>query len=135
MLSYEMVIREFTLQLYRKLESAIFTGLTADALHGIYHEVSTDVLNFLPLVAGADSNHSCATSEPGPDPAWGVFKDDAVGRGEAQLARCKKERIGRRFARLQALVVCGDRHLGRDNPNTRHAPERCHKPMSVIPLV
>ena len=119
-----MLVRKFSLELYCKLEPTVFTGHTSDTLHVLYHEVSTDMFNLLPLVAGADGDYGCTASEPGPDSARGVLKDDAVRCREAQLARCEEERIGRRLSRLQALVICGDRHLGGYDADARHASER-----------
>ena len=89
------------------------------------------MFNLLPLVAGADGDNGRTASEPGPNPARGVFKDDAVGRAEAQLPRCEEERVGRRLARLQALVVCGDRHLGGNDADARHASKRYRQTQSI----
>ena len=118
------------LEPYCKLEPTVLTGNTADALHVLYHEVSTDMFNLLPLVAGADGDHSCTACEPGPDPARGVLEDDAVRRGEPQLTCCEEEWIGCRLSRLQAFVICGDRHLGRYDADARHASERCRDKQS-----
>lgn len=120
---YNITIHKSFSESYRELEPTVFTGLTAYAFHVLYHEVRTYMLDLLPLVASADGDHGCIASEPGADPTRGVFKDDAVGRGEAQLARCKEEWIWRRLSRFQAFVIRSDRHLGRYDTDAGHASE------------
>lgn len=74
------VLHASSSELYHKLEPAIFAGLASNALHVLYHKVSTDVFDLWAAVAGADGDHGCTASEPSSDPARGILKDDAVRR-------------------------------------------------------
>ena len=106
-----------------ELEAVSF-GDDLNLLHRVDDEVRAAVLDLRPLVARADSNNRRARGNARANTRWRVFKDDTALRVVPELLRGEQKRVGRGLARLEALVVRGDRDLWRGDANAGHAAVR-----------
>ncbi|PIL22392.1 hypothetical protein GSI_15080 [Ganoderma sinense ZZ0214-1] len=80
-------------------------------------------------MARAHRNDGRARRDARADARGRVLKHDTPLRIVPELLRCEQERVGRRLARLEALVVRGDRDLRGSDADTRHATVRvCARP-------
>ena len=93
----------------------------ADLLHRVDDEVRPTILDLLPLVARAHSDHSRPRRDTRLDPRRRVLKDHTPLGIEPELRRSEEERVWGWLASLETLVAGGDGDLGWGEPDTVHA--------------
>ena len=96
----------------------------ANLLHRVYNEVRPTVLDLLPLVARAHSNHNRARGNASPDPGRRVLEHDTTLRVVPEFLRREQERVGSGLAGLQPLVVGRDGDFGGRDADAGHAAIR-----------